>query len=312
MLKVGNKIKNYFHEFCKEIDIQVNDDYNAEGKYLFHCENLWGIGTKTLEDRFYLDTKGVLVTKYPKPILEQYNPAYIAYYGLLNYNKYIERNSAVCLKRVQSCIEWIVENAIDVEFDTILSKKWVYGFDWDNGESALESGWSSAMAQGLIASLLIRWYYYTKDESFLKLAKEVINLYKIDIEHGGVRAKYKEYTYYEEYPSYPLSMVLDGALFALVGVYELSKIDSNYKIDLEKGLKFIEDNFSIWNFHGIWTKYGVFNGQQLLSTNSYHRLNLVLLSFFKKQKLLDIPNIKTSNKYQIAMINFFSIIKSKI
>lgn len=66
-----------------------------------------------------------------------------------------------------------------------------------NGESVLKKGWCSAMAQGLVASLLIRGYY--DDNNFLELAKETINLFSINIEDGGVRAKFKEY---------PLSMVL--------------------------------------------------------------------------------------------------------
>ncbi len=311
MLKVGNKIKNYFHEFCKEIDIKVNDDYRVEGKYLFHCENLWNISTNLISERFILDKNGVILTKYPEPIGLQYNPAYVAYYGLINFNRYLDTKELKYIEKFNSSLDWIRKNAILFKYKNIICKKFVYGFEWMNGESVLKKGWCSAMAQGLIASLLIRGYYYYDDNNFLELAKETINLFSIDIENGGVRAKFKEYIYFEEYPSYPLSMVLDGALFALVGIYELSKIDSSYKADLEKGLAFIEDNFFIWNYNNRWTKYGVFNKNQFLSTNSYHQLNLILLDFFKNKKLLNIPDIKVSNKYLMAIINFFIIIKSK-
>lgn len=54
----------------------MNDDYRVEGKYLFHCENLWSISTNLISERFILDKNGVILTKYPEPIGLQYNPAY--------------------------------------------------------------------------------------------------------------------------------------------------------------------------------------------------------------------------------------------
>jgi len=313
MLRVGNKLSLYFREFLRDVSIDKKEEYSLKGYYLLHSEELWGITTNELPKKFSLDNNNVLVTQYNQPIYKQYNPAYIAYYGLINYNRYLETKTNIFLERFLASITWIQSNAISHVHDTIQCQKWTYQFDWENGDSKLLKGWSSSMAQGLISSLLIRGYFYSEDEYLLIMAKEAVNLYKVNIEDGGVKARYKEYEYYEEYPSYPLSMVLDGALFALIGVYEVSELDSSYKKILKKGLLFIENNFfKIWNYHNIWTKYGIFSNTQYLSTNGYHQLNLVLLDFFIAKNLLTIKKINTSNKYFISIINIIKIVKGKI
>lgn len=304
-------LTNYFKEFHKNVDFEELSNASIQGSYIFHSEDLWGITTGSLSNRFSLDENCVLVTLYHAPILKQYNPAYIAYYGLINYNKFLETKKNIYIDRFSSSLQWVKDNSITDHFDTTPCQKWTYNFDWQNGEYTLKSGWVSAMAQGLIASLLLRGYIYFNDNNFLIMAKESINLFKVDIELGGVKAHYKNYVYYEEYPAYPLSMVLDGALFSLVGVYELSKIDKTYVPLLQDGLHFIQDNFNIWNFYNVWTKYGKFNNLQLLSTCSYHRLNLILLKFFISKNLLSIKKISYFSPALLSIINLFILLKNK-
>lgn len=306
------KILKYYQEFCQDVDLKPNVKYGIDKYYIFHSESLWCISTDNLNSRFKHDEDGVLLTFYDG-YGYRYNPAYIAYYGLISFNKFLDTKKKKYLENFESSIKWIVKNGVKFEEDGILCKKWVYDFDWQNGLSLLKSGWCSAMAQGLIASILIRSYFFYDDEKYLNLAKEAINIYKIDIEKGGVRAKYNNNYYYEEYPTYPLSMVLDGLLFALVGAYELSKIDIGYQEVFNEGIKFIEDNFDIWNYKNIWTKYGIFDGKQYLATFAYHKLNLCLIDYFKSQEIIKISEINNNYKCFIAAtINLLNIIKDRL
>lgn len=294
----------YFKDFCQEINISKNT-YSLKGEYVFSSSNLWGIGLKDLDPKFTLKNN-ILYTKYSTGI--HINPAYVAYYGLLGFSDFCKnktpRSKQIFLDQCNFLANYGTENA-----DNFYTP---YKFDWQNGESVLKNGWISGMAQGLVVSLFIRAYYFLNDDAFLHLAKKAANCFKQDLQNGGVRAKYKTYEYPEEYPSYPLSQVLDGILFGFVGLFEISKIDDSFKSVFEKQISFIQDNFSLWNFYGIWTRYGEFNGIRLLSTASYNALNKILLEFFLEQNLLNLPKIKSIPTCLASILNLPKAIFYKV
>lgn len=79
----------------------------------------------------------------------------------------------------------------------------------------------SGIAQGKVASVLIRAYIYSNDEKYLDACKSVLSAYKIPIEQGGAYRKINGYEWVEEYPDKKKpSMVLNGHLFALIGLGE--------------------------------------------------------------------------------------------
>ncbi|MFI7577237.1 D-glucuronyl C5-epimerase family protein [Micromonospora sp. NPDC049497] len=82
-------------------------------------------------------------------------------------------------------------------------------------------GWYSGMAQGMGASTLLRAHDLTGDRSFLDAADSAIDLLLLPVSRGGC-ADYDRQgrPFLEECPSDPPSRVLNGALFALVGLVE--------------------------------------------------------------------------------------------
>ncbi|MGP1561116.1 MAG: D-glucuronyl C5-epimerase family protein [Helicobacteraceae bacterium] len=297
----------YFKDFCQDVDVRLNDDYSHAGKYVFYSQDLWQIGTLALGQRYKIDSAGVLLTRYDDGFFV--NPSYLAYYGLLNFQKFLETSDEIFINRVSSAVAWIEASCLDHSAGGIGAKKWPYNFNWHNGKTLLKSGWVSAMAQGLIISLLIRWFHFTRDGKYLDLARAGANMYRIDIANGGVRATHNGKVYFEEYAAYPLSLVLDGFLFSLVGIYELSLEDNTYAPDFKLGLDFLNSNLSIWNFYSIWTRYGFFDGRQDFSTNVYNTLNIALLRFFQKiaagggHHLLLGLKMRPINKYVASVLN---------
>lgn len=92
------------------------------------------------------------------------------------------------------------------------------------GFRPLEPGWYSAMAQGQAMSTLVRAYLLTRDRAFLGCALRATGPFRLPSEQRGVRAVFMgRHDWYEEYPTAPGSFVLNGFMYALIGLYDLQE-----------------------------------------------------------------------------------------
>ncbi|XP_026175724.1 D-glucuronyl C5-epimerase B [Mastacembelus armatus] len=92
------------------------------------------------------------------------------------------------------------------------------------GFRPLEPGWYSAMAQGQAMSTLVRAYLLTKDQAYLNAALKAVGPYKVPSAQHGVKAVFmNKYDWYEEYPTTPSSFVLNGFIYSLLGLHDLTE-----------------------------------------------------------------------------------------
>ncbi|XP_037090364.1 D-glucuronyl C5-epimerase B-like [Pollicipes pollicipes] len=78
------------------------------------------------------------------------------------------------------------------------------------------------MAQGQAMSLLTRAYRVTGDRRYLDAARRAAGPFSVDSRDGGVRTLFQDkYVWYEEYPTVPSSLVLNGFIYSLMGLYDL-------------------------------------------------------------------------------------------
>lgn len=90
----------------------------------------------------------------------------------------------------------------------------------------MRSGWPSALAQGLAISFLTRVYNITGNAKYLNACIAALNPFEVKSEDGGVLTYWDgQYMFYEEYPTFPSSFVLNGFIFALLGLYDLSQYE---------------------------------------------------------------------------------------
>lgn len=106
------------------------------------------------------------------------------------------------------------------------------------GFRPLEPGWYSAMAQGQAMSTLVRAYLLTRDQVYMAAALRAAGPYKTPSAQHGVKAVFmNKYDWYEEYPTAPSSFVLNGFIYSLLGLYDLSET-AGEKQGREAGLLF--------------------------------------------------------------------------
>ena len=91
----------------------------------------------------------------------------------------------------------------------------------------LPAGWSSAMAQGQSMSLLARLADCTGSTADLTAAAKALTPLESSVANGGLADNFlgTSHPMYEEYPTTPPSDTLNGFMFTLIGLYELSQAD---------------------------------------------------------------------------------------
>jgi heparosan-N-sulfate-glucuronate 5-epimerase len=90
---------------------------------------------------------------------------------------------------------------------------------------SLSPGWYSSMAQGQAISCLCRIYKHTGDKKYLRAALKATEPFDVLSKDGGVRAIFAETVpWYEEYPTKIPSFVLNGFIYSLLGLYDLTQV----------------------------------------------------------------------------------------
>lgn len=108
------------------------------------------------------------------------------------------------------------------------------------GTAELKAPWYSAMAQGQAMSTLARAFKRTKKRKFIDSAVRGLQLFTKSSELGGITAVFLDrFTWYEEYPTNPSSFVLNGFIYALVGLYDVKMTASG--VDAKKAGDLFEE-----------------------------------------------------------------------
>ena len=90
------------------------------------------------------------------------------------------------------------------------------------GRLTLAPGWLSAMAQGHGISVLCRAYAATGNRAYFDAALRALAPFAVNASEGGVRNYvFGHFVWYEEYPTSKGTFVLNGFIYALVGLYDL-------------------------------------------------------------------------------------------
>jgi hypothetical protein len=233
-------------------------------------------------DRLFLDdlefdADGVAMRNY-RVLGRQYNPVFVAWWGLVNLDRYLTGKGRPCLDTFLTQARWLKDHAAERPDGAVI---WPCHFDWQEGRCRLPRPWFSAMYQGLVISTLVRAYRLNGDRELLTLCEKGARVFEKGIEEGGVRTVEGDRVLYEEYPGYPLARVLDGYLFSLLGLYDLVSQTGNLRVFrlFSEGLAGLIATIDRWNYRNKWSWYGTHG---YLCPPHYHKLNYVLLSVLGK------------------------------
>jgi len=241
---------------------------------------------------FTTDDNQVILANYVNPPLgEQYNPVVISLYALSQYSKFVATTETQYKGAFLNQANWLVHNLDENEEFGV----WNYNFDWNIYEC--KAPWVSAMAQGLGISVLLRAWKVTSNERYLEVARKALASFEVPISEGGVvYIDGKGDTWYEEYPCPKRTQVLNGFIFALIGVYEFYEYTKSVKARyiFDKGVQTLKNRLKDFNLNLVlfkWSrydnKYGIYSGKM------YHDVHIKQM-----EKLYEITGEQIFDHYR--------------
>lgn len=188
------------------------------------------------------------------------HPVTVCQVGLGAFDKYIETEDSLYLKKAIACCDWLNENA------SICSQGVVWFVPYPFPLFGLKKNFISGLIQGQAISLLVRVAGKIEGQGYATLAEKAYGVLVTDVAQGGCKAT-NSYLL-EEYPDSSGHLVLNGCISAIWGVYDywlFSKKTSVYSF-FERSCAELSERICEFDT-GFWSKY-------CLKRNSFWYSNL--------------------------------------
>ena len=137
--------------------------------------------------------------------------------------------------------------------------------------------WVSGYAQGMGAGLYAKAYQITKNETYLKIAKLLLDSFDLPLKKNGFVSNTKYGPWYLEYNYNSNELVLNGHIIALQGLYyywEITKDEKAWQL-FQAGVESTKKALPIFDTNS-WSKYSNIHGD---ASEFYHRLHIQLLKW---------------------------------
>jgi len=219
-----------------------------------------------------LDSDGIPMAWY-RSTGAAYWPAYIAWYGLIHLGHHLRRGRQADVDVFLRQVKWLEQN-VTIRRDG--AAVWTMNFDYAVGRTRLRNPWTSAHAQGLAMSALVRGWRITRRSTLHDLLLRSTRVFQLNVDDGGIRIPTDRGVLYTEVPGGPSPGILDGFLTSLLALYDTwMEFGCNTTKNLiEEGLDGLESHLPLWDFRKRWSWYGC---HEYLCTPAYHHQNRILL-----------------------------------
>lgn len=181
----------------------------------------------------------------------QYFPINIAQYGFMLHADWLETGAVETMATLERCLAVLEELKSEDQDHTV----WWHHFY--SPRYGLDPPWASAMAQGELISLYLRLWQALERPSLLATANKAYRFMKVPVENGGIRRR-DEYgnLWLEEFPSKEPSLVLNGFIYALLGLVDLYRVggDAEVKRDVDDCLDTLIARLPDFD-SGYWSLY---------------------------------------------------------
>lgn len=218
-----------------------------------------------------------------------YYPVAIIQYGLMHYDLYLKKGKLESHRKTFESVVNYIDNT-----KVLLNDSYV----WPNKprkQYKLNDGWISGMVQGQAISLFLRAFQLTKDNKYLHAAEKALNSFHIPFENGGFkRIDENGCVWYEEYPTENPSYVLNGFIYAILGVLDYYRVTENEtaKRIWDESLETLKQNvhkYDVW----YWSIYDQAK-KQLVSYYYQKNVHIPLM-----QILYGLTNDELFHKYAL-------------
>jgi heparosan-N-sulfate-glucuronate 5-epimerase len=198
------------------------------------------------------DEQGIPMVGWGKRAI--YSTVNIAQYGFILHYMWLENRSNDYLNVLTACLNKLIELESH-EGEAIFWRE-----SYSSERYNLSANWASAMSSGECLSFYLRMYQITHDKELLAKAGLIVNGFdKLTSENGIIYYDKEGDLWLEEYPSEPASRVLNGFIYALLGLVDYYRIteDARVKEKIDACFVTLEKNISLFDA-GYWSYYDLY------------------------------------------------------
>lgn len=185
-----------------------------------------------------------------------YFPISIGQLGLAIFHTYLETKSDSDKERFLKFCEWFA-NEQNYDYSEALGARWLTEVPLPAYHNP--GPWASAFSQSRALSILLRGYQLTGKQEYLDLAEKALTSFTVPVDQGGVTAFTQWGPFYEEYTSEVPTLVLNGMIFALCGVYDFVRVVPDHALAQKiyaEGIETVKKILPEYNL-GYWSKYNL-------------------------------------------------------
>lgn len=229
------------------------------------------------ENLFYLDVSDILAREiqgFDNDIpyiywggFKYFNPVTISFYALHLYDRYLLKEENMLKESFLKQTTWLLTR--------INNQGGAFIYSYPAPLYMANIGWKSAMAQGLAISVFVRAFNLTREIMYYNAAIQAAEILSRPIEKGGCTSFCENgLPFLEEVAVIPAAHILNGAVFALLGLYDLERVSGAFKSFKELALQRLTIELSHYDI-GYWSRYDLM--YRTPASRGYHILHIAQL-----------------------------------
>jgi len=218
-----------------------------------------------------------------------YFPISIGQLGLAVFHTYLTTKSEEDRAQFLHFADWFVEHA---DVSDRLGARWLTHVPLPAYRNP--GPWQSAFSQGRGISILLRAYQLTNEMKYAELANQALKSFEIPVSDGGVTSFTEWGPFYEEYTSEVPTLVLNGKIFALCGLYDFVRVfpnDDEARSLFDAGIGTLEKILPKYDL-GYWSRYNLCGADWYPevdpATIHYQKLHRIQLDMLNKIEQNDV------------------------
>lgn len=195
------------------------------------------------------DDRGVPMVRVPEGRF--YMPVNVAQYGFILHADWMEGRDPAALATLENCLE-VLEGLKARE-----GEAWVWWHPFHQAKYDIPPPWASGMAQGEVISFYLRMHQILGDDSLLETAWGAFRFLGVDVASGGVRRlDASGNLWFEEFPSPEPSFVLNGFVYAVLGLFDLWRVTGAEAVrsEIDRCIETLRANLHRFDA-GYWSLY---------------------------------------------------------
>ena len=212
-----------------------------------------------------------------------YFPISIGQMGLSVFHTYLKTKSDHDKSRFLKFAEWFYNN---VEITDNLGARWLTDVALPQYQNP--GPWVSAFSQTRGISILLRAYQITEQKDYKILAEKALIPFTKPVEEGGVTVFTEWGPFYEEYTATVPTLVLNGMIFALCGIYDFVRAfpqSTSAKKIFDDGIRTLINILPEYDL-GFWSRYNLCSASWYPdidpATIGYQKLHVTQLNMLYK------------------------------